>query len=133
MRPALLALLLTSVSVRAEAPKPYTIEAVAPATVEVGKAASVRLTFTPKAPYHTSLDFPTRLNASATGEIVLPNAVQKRSDAKSWTAERGEFEISFTAKKAGPFQLHAELRSAVCSKATCIPLREKLVWNVTAQ
>lgn len=117
----------------AQQDKVYTIEQKAPTDVTVGKSAVGTVTFLPKTGYHTNKDFPTNLKAAAPAEVALPKTNQKVPDAKTFTDQRAEFEIPFTATKPGTYEIAVDLKSAVCSKETCVPFREKFVWKVTAK
>lgn len=113
--------------------KNYTIETNVPAEVKVGEAAVARLALVPKAPHHANREYPTRLRISAPAEVALPKPEQKIADATSWTEARVEFSVPFTASKAGAFVIDVDFKSAVCTKETCVPLREKIAWKVTAR
>lgn len=129
---AILSLLLAAAAARAE-DKSYALEQAVPAEVAVGKAATATLAIVPRTPYHTNKEYPTRLRASAPADVALPRPEQRIPDAKQWTDARGEFEVPFTVGKAGTYEIALDLKSAVCTKETCVPFKEKLVWKVVAK
>lgn len=129
MRKSLCAM-FCAMSAFAEDAKPYALESTLPAEVIVGQTAMAHLVLTPKAPHHTNKDYPTRLKVSGPSDVVLSKPEQRVGDAVTFTDTRMEFAVPFRATKAGSYELAVDFKSAVCTKETCTPLKEKLVWSI---
>src|SRR5262245_18155413 len=94
--------------------KTYTLEQNVPTEVAVGKSATATIAFVPKSTaYHINCkEYPTKLKLTAPAEVTLPKAEQKGGDAKTFTETRAEFEVPFTATKAGAYEINVDLKAA---------------------
>ena len=126
---------LLSLAVAAEpAPgKPYRVELTAPAAAAVGKVGAAQVRVVPAEGYHTNKEFPTKLTVTAPAAVTVARATQSAADAKAFSPDRLEFEVGFTATAAGAHEILGDLRFAVCTPQTCIPVKEKVTWKVAVK
>jgi hypothetical protein len=97
---------------------------------KVGSNLITTIILTPAAGLHVNQEYPHKITLAA-----LPPNVEcaktefKKEDAKKFTEERAEFEISCTTKESGPKEFQAEYRLSVCTDNYCATPKEKLAWK----
>jgi hypothetical protein len=120
---------------RAEAPRPpakdkgFSVQAVAPAAAEVGKAARVEVKLLPGAGMHVNTEYPTAMT------VAYPTGVEgpagKVKPAKIDKSE-ARFDLAFTPREKGEKVITATVNFVVCNDAMtqCDPRREPVQIKV---
>ncbi len=89
---------------------------------------AAELSIVPAAGYKVNLEYPTRVQLSATGGLTLPKPVLARSDAREMSKERARFLLPFVAPAGAKGELAAEVRFSVCNDRQCDLGHETLRW-----
>jgi hypothetical protein len=110
--------------------KDYELSVSTSADAKIGGALVTTIILTPAAGLHVNQEYPHKITLAA-----LPAGVEcaktefKKEDAKKFTDESAEFEVSCTAKDGGPKEFQGEYRLSVCTDNYCATPKEKLAWK----
>ena len=110
--------------------KDYELSVSTSTEAKVGGALVTTIRLTPAAGLHVNQEYPHKITLAA-----LPAGVEcaktelKKEDAKKFTEDSAEFEISCTTKESGPKEFQAEYRLSVCTDNYCATPKEKLAWK----
>jgi hypothetical protein len=110
--------------------KDYELSVSTSTDAKVGGALVTTIRLTPAAGLHVNAEYPHKITLAA-----LPAGVEcaktefKKEDAKKFTEDSAEFEISCTTKEIGPKEFQAEYRLSVCTDNYCATPKEKLAWR----
>ncbi|GEM_PF-5968892 len=105
----------------------FTLVVEAPKSVKKGKKAVAKVKMIPKGEWHMNLVFPTSLSLTGTENAEMASAKLKAKDATLMDEQKGlEFDVEFTAPKAGSGKIDAKLKFAICIESACSPVTEKL-------
>jgi hypothetical protein len=110
--------------------KDYELAVLTSPDAKVGGTLTTTIILTPAAGLHVNQEYPHKITLSA-----LPPGVEcaktefKKEDAKKFTEDSAEFEVSCTAKEGGPKEFQGEYRLSVCTDSYCATPKEKLAWK----
>jgi hypothetical protein len=97
---------------------------------KVGNALVATITLIPGAGLKVNDEFPHKIKLDALpAGVDCPKTELVKADAKTFTHERAEFEISCTAKEAGPKEFQGEYKLSVCTDSYCATPKEKIAWK----
>lgn len=84
-----------------------------------------QLIVTPKKGWKINPDYPAKLAIAPTADCALAKPTQRNADAVQIGAARARWQFDL-ASCAGPHQLAADMKFAVCTEKTCAEKKEKL-------
>ncbi|MEM6962840.1 MAG: hypothetical protein AAF355_06350 [Myxococcota bacterium] len=96
-----------------------------------GQLASFAIELETQNEWHINQDYPIRVVFDPSGRLEFPKSELQRPDAAMFDEMKARFDVPFVAVTAGEHECRALVDFAVCTEATCVPVRKSLAVRLS--
>lgn len=111
----------------------YRVEAEAPATLQAGRSAPLRIAIVPMDGGEIKEETPLRITLSTQGPLQVEKRELRYADKAGLEQGGPVFEIPVSALEAGAGKVDVDMSFFVCIAEACLRTTEQLAFDVTVQ
>jgi hypothetical protein len=101
-------------------------------SAQKGASATGTVTVRPKSPWHINVDFPVKLELTASDGVTLSSPSQAKVDAQRYDDDALVFEVPYRVDACGAHEIKGNVDFALCRDEACAPVTEPVTVAVRA-